>query len=345
MIACLVALAFQSAPIVEAIPSVGDGPKCEIRYSREPLATPRLDPKFRIEHPYEVKGYLEERGAMQERLFVFVSAADRVPLAALAARQMLRMLAYAKSAFGFDLPLGYGRQLHVFLTDAGEPGGEQGVFEGLAPQGGVRSYHCVYVYDVESFTEPVEMARELAHEFGHAVLPAVGGFERPERWANGMLGELVFLRFLAQEVALSDRDRMGAGAGDLQKYWHTALRPHVERVFLRGPRISPEEGKTEMVEYVGMMGVVLEAFPTAFARAMLLTGGTSAFDAEQGVLRAIGERNEWTVRLPEWLGSAAVYIPAPGDWRVEGAKVLARKSDWIKIQPLQNPLVLRRASE
>ncbi|RMG23102.1 MAG: hypothetical protein D6724_09130, partial [Armatimonadetes bacterium] len=137
----------------------------------------------------------------------------------------------------------------------------------------------------------------------------------------------------------------GAGAGDLQKYWHTALRPHVERVFLRGPRISPEEGKTEMVEYVGMMGVVLEAFPTAFARAMLLTGGTSAFDAEQGVLRAIGERNEWTVRLPEWLGSAAVYIPAPGDWRVEGAKVLARKSDWIKIQPLQNPLVLRRASE
>jgi len=344
VILCLTALAFQGSLITEAVPPVGSEPACEIRYAAEPLSPPRQDPKFRIEHPFEVKGLLDENGQLRERVFVYVASKERVPLAVLAARQLLRMLAYAKQAFGFDLPLGYSRQLHVFLTEAGAPGGEQGVFEGPTPSGGMKSYHCIYVYDISSFTEPVEMARELAHEFGHAVLPAVGGFDQPERWANGMLGEMVFLRRLASEPSMQDRDRMGAPALELRQLWNREMRPLIQRVFTRGPQIRPEPDRTDMGEYVGMMGVILEAFPQAFSRAMLLSGGTTAFDAEQGALRAIGERAEWRVRLPDWVGSSAIYLPAPGEWRVEGGKVLSRRGDWIKIQPTQNPLVLKRAS-
>ena len=50
--------------------------------------------------------------------------------------------------------------------------------------------------EIDTSKPQAEACRELAHEYGHAVLPAIGGFKSPEDWANGYLGERLFLRWL-----------------------------------------------------------------------------------------------------------------------------------------------------
>jgi hypothetical protein len=73
--------------------------------------------------------------------------------------------------------------INVWLSERGEPGGEA-------------VDDNIYFYQVGTPRTATEWVRQLAHEYGHQILPVVGGFEQPEWASNGRMGERLFMHWL-----------------------------------------------------------------------------------------------------------------------------------------------------
>ncbi len=67
------------------------------------------------------------------------------------------------------------------------------------PTGGEQWRSNLYLYNLETPRSSIEWLREVVHEYSHLALPAVGGYEAPEYWANGYLGERLLVRWLIRE--------------------------------------------------------------------------------------------------------------------------------------------------
>lgn len=70
----------------------------------------------------------------------------------------------------------------VWLCIGGQSGGEQW-------------RDNLYFYDLDTSRTSIEWIREVAHEYSHLALPAIGGYDAPEYWANGYLGERLLVRW------------------------------------------------------------------------------------------------------------------------------------------------------
>ena len=58
----------------------------------------------------------------------------------------------------------------------------------------------VFFFNVGNGRESVEWLREVCHEAGHLFLPQIGPFEGDDRWANGAVGERLFMQWLMEEA-------------------------------------------------------------------------------------------------------------------------------------------------
>ena len=85
----------------------------------------------------------------------------------------------------------------VWLSGGGQSGGEQW-----------RSN--LYLYHLETPRSSIEWIREVVHEYSHLALPAVGGYDAPEYWANGYLGERLLVRWL---------QRLPGGPAEVSAVW------------------------------------------------------------------------------------------------------------------------------
>ena len=74
----------------------------------------------------------------------------------------------------------------VWLCRGGQTGGEQWKTN-------------LYLYDIDSPRSSIEWIREITHEYSHLALPAIGGYDAPEYWANGYLGERLIVRWLIRQ--------------------------------------------------------------------------------------------------------------------------------------------------
>ena len=74
----------------------------------------------------------------------------------------------------------------VWLCTGGQTGGEQWQSN-------------LYLYSLETPRSSIEWIREVVHEYSHLALPAVGGYDAPEYWANGYLGERLLVRWFQRE--------------------------------------------------------------------------------------------------------------------------------------------------
>ncbi|HTE17337.1 MAG TPA: hypothetical protein VK689_03020, partial [Armatimonadota bacterium] len=83
------------------------------------------------------------------------------------------------------------RYANVWLARNGTAGGEE--FEGH-----------LYLFAILEHRAPAEWVRELAHEYSHTHLPRVGEFTQPEKWANGYLGERLFLKWMLSDNGFTD---------------------------------------------------------------------------------------------------------------------------------------------
>ncbi len=128
------------------------------------------------------------------RFIIHVPEADGLPLARRVGRMLLLCYGENHTRLRFDHPHDEPT-VDVWLT--------QKVGAGLsADTGGEEFANQIYLYDISSDRKPIEWAREIAHEYGHYALPGVGGFTAPEPWANGVLGERLFLKWIGDDLRM-----------------------------------------------------------------------------------------------------------------------------------------------
>jgi hypothetical protein len=66
------------------------------------------------------------------------------------------------------------------------------------PAGEDEWHRNIYFYDLDTPRSSIEWVREIAHEYSHMAMPAIGGYTAPEYWANGYYGERLLVRWLAK---------------------------------------------------------------------------------------------------------------------------------------------------
>ena len=250
----------------------------------------------------------------------------------------LRMWEMLFHKYNIDHPeMGHGLKLiDEYLCWGGVAGGEQTLGQDFEA-GQVRRANTIYIYDIASFKDPIEMAREVAHEYGHAVLPAIGGFKTPEDWANGYLGERLFLRWLRDAYESGHIDSaatMDASFQSLDAWVKKNADPLVLNAAARAPNLSllGGTGQKSMNAYIGP--VLLRRFhPPKPSRRPLLQ--TNRLQLRPGLSRRIGEACEgasYTVAIPPLLYEKTLWLPL-GKSSVKGGKVLAKSGPWAKVQP------------
>src|SRR5579862_1504014 len=121
------------------------------------------------------------------RFAVHVPDVEALPLARRVARLLLLFYGEAHTRLRFDHPS--RRTVDVWLMPS--PGSGQS-----ADAAGEQLRDEIYLYDIFTDRRPIEWGREVAHEYGHYALPAIGGFTAPEEWGNGYLGERLFWKWL-----------------------------------------------------------------------------------------------------------------------------------------------------
>ena len=149
------------------------------------LPTPTTDPAQG--QTFSKVTYLYAGDAGSLRLFCRVHYTDiaDAPLAARMAR-LLRLLAVTlQSKTGWQAE-GSDTPFDVWLCRAGKAGGEQ-------------FGRSIYFDDLDAPRSSIEWIREVAHEFSHLALPAIGGYKSPEYWASGYMGERLLVRWLQRD--------------------------------------------------------------------------------------------------------------------------------------------------
>lgn len=237
-----------------------------------------------------------------------------------------------------------GRIVDVFLCWGGKAGGEQR-FDKATEGGRVKAVNTIYFYDLNSFTDPVETAREVAHEYGHAVLPAIGGYFLPESWANGYLGEKLFLSRIREAMALNvmtPEDAMGATKAQLDAWMAKNVDPLVMKAADNLPTKSYMSLKSAvgMDRYTGLALYASQLLPdSVFARSLQLTGSTEAEDYPEAIAMATEEPDRLTLTIPGNLKGKNIWIPL-NKAKLTGANVLNRVGKWARIHPTGGEIVL-----
>ncbi len=109
---------------------------------------------------------------------------------------------------------------------------------GLSPDtGGEQFKNQIYIYDVLRERLPMERAREVAHEYGHYALPGISGFHSPEEWANGILGERLYMKWISEDIhaaRLKDTGMPYVAPSELDYYISKQVAPLIRRVDSQG---------------------------------------------------------------------------------------------------------------
>ncbi len=267
-------------------------------------------------------------------------------VASASGRMLLRLWQMVKRRWRFDNPYAYHEgSVDVYLCLGGKPGGEQFFGEDFPPHGRPTSVNTICIYDLPSFTNPLEMAREVAHEYGHAVLPSVGGFVQPEDWANGYLGEKLFLRWVRDAMAahtLEPADAMQVDFASLDGWVKARVDPLVTQAATNPPNfvLLKKTGLEAMNYYHGLVLYADTIMPKSVAaRSMLLIGSTHAWDYPHSLLMATQELDRYTLAIPQTMTKNPIWIPL-GKGRLTGSRVLKREGEWAQIAPAEGAVTV-----
>lgn len=253
-------------------------------------------------------------------------------------RMAMRLWELNVSKLGLDHALQYNnRIIDVYLCWGGKAGGEQ-LFDKDTENGVERKVNTIYLYDMPTLSKPLEMAREVAHEYGHATLPAVGGFSAPEDWANGSLGERLYLTWMRDQMKLkrlAADDAAGTSLDELDRWVKLRVDPLVAQAALEGPRpvLLSQKSEEAYNAYLGLALYAYQSLPTdAFGDSLKLTGSYSASDYPAAIIAAVEKRAPFTFLVPSSVSGKPIWIPV-GMCSIKGAKTLAKAKGWAKVIP------------
>ncbi|MEI8282573.1 MAG: hypothetical protein WCG75_09235, partial [Armatimonadota bacterium] len=254
---------------------------------------------------------------------------------------LLKLWSYNFSELKIDHKPDYSRScVDVYLCFAGDPGGEQLFDEDPQAKGMSSKVNTIYIYDLPSLKEPLEKVRELCHEYGHASLPAVGGYDKPEYWANGYLGEKLFMNWLAQQPNLSSDQIYDCDPTLLKKWVAKTCEPLVTKGASNYPATKFLTGKTSesMNHYIGLMLWMQSILPQKiFGRTMKLMRTYNPKEVPEAIVSAIDGMESCTFTVPSYLVGKKVWLPF-GYLKTSGATVLSRNGGWICITAPKTPI-------
>ena len=177
---------------------------------------------------------------------------------------MLRAYWYFATYLGKTPPV--DGPVNTYLLENGPPGAE--------------AYSdSLYFYAAETERTAIEWARQIGHEYGHLVLPAVapaGGYLKPEMYASGLMGERLFIQWLAAEAEMAtgaawptqparealDHLLGDGGVFDAAGYLATNVYPDIAAWYAAGPDSAyiGGTGEESMRYWIGMMLWIQAAF-------------------------------------------------------------------------------------
>jgi hypothetical protein len=261
------------------------------------------------------------------RFAVYAPDSEFLPLAKRVARLLLLLHGLNRERLGFDHPPDMP-VVQVWLTRQAGAGLDAGV-------GGEQFKNQIYLYDVTAARRPIEWARETAHEYGHFALPGVSGFTAPEAWANGVLGERLFLKWLLEEARagrLSLETLPFVALEDLTLFETRQIAPLVARVLTAGTdaqRLARRDA-TGMDDYTGLVMAVDTLYGSSMLRKALLATSPSAEgrfieapDFLRGFVTALRSTAEFLMTVPftpsaSLNATLCVYLPS-GEYAVEAS--------------------------
>ncbi len=321
----------------------------------ERLGTPKLSAQNfdgkRWEFDWLTAGYGKTHEGQMDLRFRVYSQERKVPedVALSVAMMDLRMWAMLQRKYKIDhKDMGQNLKLvDEYLCWGGTAGGEQ-LFGEDTEGGKTRRANTIYIYDIASFKDPMEMAREVAHEYGHAVLPAVGGFKTPEDWGNGFLGEKLFLRWLrdaCETGSIDTRSVMNVKFQALDSWVKKNVDPLVMDAAAHSPNkaLLVGQGQKSMNSYMGLVLYADAVLPNnVVARSFKLMGSDSAADLPQALVDASSE-GSYTVNVPNMLYGKKLWLPI-GKSKVQGGKIVSRAGAWAQVEPTVGRLVVLGSS-
>ena len=300
------------------------------------LLIPNTRPSYRDEkydRPYHVAChvYVEvpsvhggSEPVYRRRFLVCAADTDGLALTRQVARFLLMLYGERRERIHDDHPENLPT-VNVWLTERVEPGLSQDT-------GGEQFQNQIYIYNIHRERPPIEWAREVAHEYGHYALPGVSGFTEPEEWANGVLGERLFLKWIRDDLRagrLKNDDLVFVTGDLLDDYFARTVWPLIRRILREGAdaRMLTRTKAEGMDYYTGIALYVDTVYGSSvLVDAMQDTRSASpltfprASDFLTGVRRALNSDKEFVLSLPA-LGAAEkentlfFYLPA-GAWLV-----------------------------
>ncbi|HLV79355.1 MAG TPA: hypothetical protein VKT32_03705 [Chthonomonadaceae bacterium] len=251
------------------------------------------------------------------RFAVYAPDADSLPLAKRVSRLLVLLIGEARARLRYnppsDMPV-----VSVWLTrQAGQ---------GLsADVGGEQFKDQIYLYDIYSARKPIEWAREVAHEYGHFSLPGISGYTAPEEWANGVLGERLYLKWLREDLRagrLHPEEVPFVTPDMLQDYLARQVDPLIRRVAREGVD-EHEMGRRSAAGMDAFTALALyldtvygsKALMDAFAYTLPQQGGfIHGTDFMRGVYASLSGVTDLTVTPPSWSrdersAGFSIYLP------------------------------------
>lgn len=252
-----------------------------------------------------------------------------------AARLLTRIWDFNVKKLHLDHGQNYNYVVDVYFSPEGKAGGEQRMDNELY-KGGVRLVNTIYLYKFEEIIKPIEMVREIAHEYGHASLPPVGGFKTPEDWANGFLGERLFMLWLFDAYRrgeIGPEDVFGATQQDFVDYLKSNVQPLVQKVLDQGPdfKLLAGTGGQAMNEYLGLVLFAEGTYsPEAFLRT-LQQSGENALSYEKAMHTALAGDKKFVMRTASMIGKK-IWVPISGGKIAAGAKLIKESRGWAQVE-------------
>jgi hypothetical protein len=287
-------------------------------------------------------------GQFKTRFAVFCQPASEIKRCQQVARLLLRLYEMCNDRLKLnhtvETPF-----VNVFLSWGGtKTGGQQLYFTPSNTNGPAPRLSLIYIYQTSTLNNPVEWVREVAHEYGHAILPEVKGYTTPEGWATGLMGERLFIRWIIEGMEagkLTTEDTIGATLPQLKAWEAKYIDPFEQVIWQRGLNIERLNGKDKaaMLEYVGLALYAQSAYGNQIlTRAMKASGGVTANDFLNGLKFALDEQKNIKVKLPVLAHKAPVYLFLPGKKWSAGPGVIISEpvNGWVKVKTYRKLLTL-----
>ncbi len=315
----------------------------------DPIEPPKLSPKkFGVdkiawEFPWMVEGFSQTSEQGFQKCFRVFSQDNRGDKVSQVSQMLLRLWDFNyKNLRLVHSPKYNGGLVEVYLCFGGKAGGEQlfGVDTGmnLTTHRPVDvQVNTIYIYDMPSFTDPVEMAREVAHEYGHATLPPIGGYKAPEDWADGYLGEKLYLKWARDGLAngtLVSPDVMGVTTEALDRWVSTNVDPLIEKALITKPtpELLSNSSAEGMNSFIGLALSIDQVLGHAvFARSIKMNGSYDAKDYLAAAVLAVEEPDNIVLNIPKNLIGKYIWIPL-GTGKLKGTTWNKHDpSGWVQI--------------